>query len=508
MSEPPRDHPEPIDGDLKEAAVTGVRWMTGARIASDALQFFAAIALARLIAPAQFGEAAVALIFLPLSVIVTYEGFGSALVQRKEIDRAHLEAAALTSLVAGLALTAITFLLAPVVAAPVFSHEIAHLIQLVSPVWALASVGTVSRALLSRGLDFRRIGVIETISLVLGGFASVGLAVAGLNAEAIVLGGVLSTGLASLMLVVAARPTRPRWHGRELAEITRFGAPASAAGLLHVGITNVDYAVLAARLGSTQVGLYWRAFQLGVVYQDKISGIMLRLAFPIYSRTRDMDEMKRLHERATRIHGAVVVPMLAVLIVTAPELVPTLFGDAWKPAVEPAQVLAVAGMIAAVLTGYPQVMLAAGRPRPLMVFNCCVLVLYGVAVWFTARHGLVTVATAVVGVYAVMLASVYLILFRSVLGMRVDRLFTDLAPAAVGAALVLVVGMPLAEALRDVGAGPVAIVAAVGLAGALVQLVALRSFFPKVWHDLITLCRRVLPAWRPFRRPAMSSTAG
>ena len=117
---------------------------------------------------------------------------------------------------------------------------------------------------------------------------------------------------------------------RSSREITRFGAPASAAGLLHVGITNVDYAVLAARLSSTQVGLYWRAFQLGVSYQDKISGIMLRLAFPIYSRTRDLSEMRRLHERATRIHGAVVVPLLAVLIVTAPDIVPALFGSAWE----------------------------------------------------------------------------------------------------------------------------------------------------------------------------------
>jgi lipopolysaccharide exporter len=498
MSSSTQPPAEPMDGALKEAAVSGVRWVTGARVASDALQLVAAVALARLIAPAQFGEAAVALIFVPLSVILTYEGFGSALVQRREIDRAHLEAATMTSLLAGILLTLLLLALAPLVAAPIFSDDIAALIQLVSPVFALAGIGTVPRALLSRKLDFRRISLIETISLVLGGFAAVGLAVAGLNAEAIVLGGVLSTALQSVMLVIVARPAVPRWHRRELAEITRFGAPASVAGLLYVAITNVDYTVLAARLSATQVGLYWRAFQLGVVYQDKISGIMLRLAFPIYSRTRHLAEMKRLHERATRIHGAVVVPLLAVLIVTAPDLVPAVFGENWAGAVAPAQVLAVAGMIAAVLTGYPQVMLAAGRPRALMVFNCGVLAVYGAAVWFTAPHGLVTVATAVVGVYVGMLVSVYFVLFRIVLGLQVRRLITDLAPAVVGSALVLLVGFPLAELLRDVGAGAIPIVLAVGLAGAAVHLLSLRSLFPAVWADLGTLLVRVLPAWRPF----------
>jgi lipopolysaccharide exporter len=509
MSDSPPTPDETTPAALREAAVSGVRWLAAAKVVSEALQFVAALVLARLITPAEFGNAAVALIFVPLSVILTYEGFGSALVQRRLIDHAHLQAATLISFLAGVLLTIAAFFLAPIVAAPLLNDEIAHLIQLVSPVFALAGAGTVSRALLSRELDFRRIGLIETFGLIVGAAASVVLAAAGLEAEAIVLGGVVSTAAATLVLVLMAPPPiRPRWCPREVAEIARFGAPASTAGVLYVGITNVDYAVLAARLSSTQVGLYWRAFQLGVSYQDKLSGIMQRLAFPMYSRTRDLAQMKRLHERATRIHGAVVVPMLAVLIVTAPEVVPFLFGKQWTPAVGPAQVLAVGGMIAAILTGYPQVMLAAGKPRALMIFNSVLLVVYGGAVWVTAPHGLVTVATAVVGVHVLMLVAVYLVLFRGVLGFPIGRLVTDLAPAVVGSALVVAVGLPLAGALRGVGAGAVPIMAAVALAGAFVHVVALRSLFPAVWADIVELVRRVLPARRLRARPALSSSAG
>ncbi len=148
------------------------------------------------------------------------------------------------------------------------------------------------------------------------------------------------------------------------------------------------------------------------------------------------------------------MPLLAILIVTAPELIPMVFGDAWRAAIEPTQVLAVAGMIAAILTGYPQVMLAAGRPRPLLVFNVWVLVVYAVAVFLTAKQGLATVALAVVGIHIAMLAAVYLILFRRVLGMPVGRLFTDLAPAVATAALVLMVGLPVADLMRERGRLP------------------------------------------------------
>ena len=44
-----------------------------------------------------------------------------------------------------------------------------------------------------------------------------------------------------------------------------------------------------------------------------------------------------------------------------------------------------------------------------------------------------------------MLAAVYLVLFRQVLGIPIGRLVTDLAPALVGSLLVLAAGLPLAS---------------------------------------------------------------
>ena len=100
----------------------------------------------------------------------------------------------------------------------------------------------------------------------------------------------------------------------------------------------------------------------------------------------------------------------------------------------PAQILAVAGMIAAILTGFAQVLLAAGRPRALLRFNIGVLAVYAGAVWVTAAQGIVAVAIAVVGVYLGQLVVVYGILFRRVVGIPVGRMVGDLAPAVVGRA--------------------------------------------------------------------------
>jgi PST family polysaccharide transporter/lipopolysaccharide exporter len=493
---------EPSYEKLRDAAVMGVRWMVIARALGEGGQLLATVALARMITPAEFGHAVIALILVPLSAIITFEGFASALVQRKQIEPEHMETAMLASLVAGVGLSVLTFLLAPLVAVPLFGERTSDLIQLASPLFLLAGICAVSRSLLWRELKFRSMSLIESGSIMVGAVAAVVLAALGLEGEAIVIGA-LVTGLAAIVMLLAVEPPpRPRWHGPQLRQIVGFGAPASGAGLLHVAITNVDYTILAARISSAQVGLYWRAFQLGVVYQDKISGIMLRLAFPIYSRTRSLKEMGSLHERATRVHGAVVVPLLAILIVVSPVLIPWLFGSRWEPSVLPTQILAVAGMIAAILTGFAQVLLAAGHPRELMRFNVVLLAVYAAVVMATASQGIVTVAIAVVGVYVLQLVTVYAVLFRRIVGIPVGRMVGDLAPAVLGGVAVLAAGFPIAHLLEGAGTSPVLIVAAVSALGLLLHCAILRLCFPAVWHDLFSLVRRVLPSRLPEAAPS------
>lgn len=495
MSQVEIEPAELSQSELKEAAVSGVRWTTVTRIGIELVSFAAAVALARLIPPAGFGQAVVPLIFVPLAVIFTFEGFGSALVQRKTIDRTHTEAAMLASLLAGAALTALVALLARPVGEPLFGAPVARLLMMISPVFLLAGIGAVSRSLLWRRLDFRRVSVIEMTSLALGAVAAVALAlVGGLDAPAIVLGALFGSLVTTVMLLVSVPPPPPLWHRGALREVMAFGLPASGAGLTYVAITNSTLAVAAARLGSAQVGLFWRAFQLGVIYQEKISGIMVRLAFPVYSRTSDLGELRRFHERATRIHAAVLLPLLALVIVTAPDLVPWLFGERWAPAVEPAQILCVAGMIAAVLTGYPQILLAAGKPRALLVFNVILLAVYVGASWLAAPRGITALAIAVVGVHVFLLLGVYGVLFKRVLGIPVRRLVTDLLPAVSSSVLLLAVAWPAAELMRGSGAPVPLLLAAVGLAGGAVYLCALRGLFPLVWADVAGLTRRFLPA--------------
>src|SRR4051794_23518987 len=124
--------------DLQQAAVSGARWITLARIAAEVVLFATLVVLAHLIPPSAFGRYAIVVFMQELSVGVI-GGFGQALVQRPTVDEGHQRAAMGIVLMIQAVLTVATwFVLAPLVFGPLFGHETAQMIKLASPAFLLA----------------------------------------------------------------------------------------------------------------------------------------------------------------------------------------------------------------------------------------------------------------------------------------------------------------------------------------------------------------------------------
>ncbi len=483
--------------DLKEATFTSLRWATLARISAEGLSLAAGIVLAHLVAPDQFGRVAVAIIVSELALALANQGAGSVLVQRRVLDREHVQATAMLALVVGVALTIATFFLAPILTTPLFGEQTTELFQLLSPAFTIAAIGIVPLAMLERQLDFRRISMIEVATVLVGALASVGFALVGLEAKAYVLGFVAGLLVWATLLVVIGPAVLPRWRRREMREIAAFALPAGLASMAMVGYGNVDYVILGARLSPALVGFYYRAYTLGVQYEAKISDIIARLAFPVYSRTESADHMREVRSRVVRINATVIFPMLALFIAVAPELVPWVFGARWEPAVLPAQILAVAGMARMINNGTPPLVLAAGRPRALLAFNLYRVITLAAAVLVAVPYGLTAVCIAVTSFQLITLVGSYGLMLPRLVGVDLRQLGLDLGPAIASSGVVLAAALPLAHVLSASSMpGPITIVI-VCAAGAPLYLLGLRLVSPAAWADLILVVRRVLPSRRP-----------
>lgn len=481
---------ERVSPELRRATLSGARWTASSRVLAETVGVASSIILARHVPPAEFGYAAIALIVVALSAVIGTAGVSAPLVQRRDLTEELTAAVAVVALAAALLLTAATVAAAELVLWRVFGDKATDLVLLASPAWIFAAIGSPSQALLQRRLRFGTLAVIEFVSVVCSAALAVGLAFGGFDGEAVVAGGLGVVAFTGVLSFAAAATRSLRTDRAALRDAISFATPVGLSSLLYIGFRNVDYAILGARASAAQVGYYWRAYQLGVGYQSKISRVMLRVSFPVYSRAEGMDELRAVRTRIVRGHASVLLPLLALFVATAPLLIPWLFGPAWEPSVRPAQILAVAGMADAVVTGVGPLMIALGRPGALLRFNLLVLVVYAIVIYVLAPYGIEVVATgvAVFGVATVL--GVQGLLLGPAAGLSFRQLWADTRGGLVIGAAVLLVATGIRVGLVSLGLADFPVLLMTGVASCLLYLVLLRRFFAAEWGDLRAILTR------------------
>ena len=488
---------QPTDAELRTAATHGVRWSAIARPLTEILQLAAMVVLARLVVPAEFGRFAIAVIAQEVAYLIVAGGLGNALVQRSTITPEHLRSGMALSLLAGLALALLTLAGASLLVTPLFGARTAGFVRLMAPLCLVSGLATVPTAVLRRRMAFRRLSEIEVLGAVARAGGAVALALAGLGGEALVLG-VLAGSLATALLAwLSAPPPLPRLHRAAARELLQFALPASLASVSWVGFSNVDYAIIGARLGALQTGFYFRAYTLAVEYQSKVGVVMQQVGFPVLSRTSSPAQLRAIYRQMVRLLIVVLFPLLVGLAITAPQLVPLVFGARWSPAIVPVQVLALGGAATLVIDAAGAVLMAAGRARAMLGYGTAHFAVYGLSVLAVVPMGVTAVAIDAAVVHTAFLLVAYVLMLRGSGLPPLAQLWGDIAPASVSCAGMAAAAVPASLLLNTahVAAGPwLAIVAAVS---APAYLLTLRACFPETWGAQLQMLRRVLPGRPP-----------
>jgi lipopolysaccharide exporter len=499
-------------GDLRAATVRGLRWAVVSRPIIELLSMASMVVLARLVAPADFGRYAVALIVADLGT-VTAQGVNTALVQRKDVTREHLQAGLSLAILSSLVLVGLIVGAALLVVEPIYGGRTAELVLLMAPMPLLTAANNVPVAILQRRLEFRRLSAVTVLTSVVAVATSVPLAVAGMNGVALVLGAVAGTAAATAVLWAWTRPPRPRLRRAAARDLLGYGGPASLAAVGWVGFRNCDYAIVGARLGPLQAGFYYRAYSVAIEYQKKVSVLIDMVGFPLLSRAGTVDEQRMLRARMVRMETLVLFPALTLLAIVAPVLIPWFFGDQWTSAIVPTQILALGGAATLVIDAVGAALMATGRARAILGYGWGHFVAYAGAVVIASPFGIVGVAVAAATVHSAFVLVAYVLLLRDGDGERAGllraskELWEDIQPATLSCAAMAAVAVPIALGLSSAQMPPLAFMAIVTAAAAAMYLIALRLIFPSSLHSLANLAKHLLPDRRAKARPSRLATA-
>lgn len=431
---------DPGDPGLRRAAAGGVMWQGLSYFLGKALVLVSTAILARLLSVEEFGLVGLALVFITYAEVLTDLGVAQALVYFPRNSR-RIDSAVALSLVSSLALVGAALLAAPYVADYFGEPEVTGLFRLLSLSLFFGGLGQVPDALIKKELRFKNRLIMDLLRAVGQGAVSIGLALAGFGAVAIVFGylagNLLRTAAAWVLVDHRPRLSFGALRGEEAGPLLRYGLAAAGNGLLLSLVFNIDYLIVGKMLGTDALAFYALAFRLPQMAIINVFHVLSSVAFPLFSKARDdHGKLVRGYLTSVRIQTVFGVGAGVLLAVVAPSLVEVVFGvPKWSPSIVPLQALALYASFRSLGIGAVDLYKGIGRPGLALGSSVVRLAILLPALLLATEWGIEGVSWTQAGV-ALALAAMMQIVAASVLSLSVVELAGALWPSvAVGVAV-------------------------------------------------------------------------
>ena len=379
---------------LGQSAVKGVFWIGGGRVIRQIVAIGTSIALARLLAPGDFGVFGMIFFAMELAQVFTDFGFGTAIVQRRVTDSVILSTSFWMnmgiSILVGVVLIASGPFLAHFFEQPILT-SLAYACAL-NVVVACAMV--VPQALLTQRLEFRAQTQAQIVGSFAGAVVAVAAALAGAGVWALPIQPIAGT-FVTLMLTFRAAHWVPRWRFSysSIRDMMGFGAHLLGSSVIDAFGRSLHNIILGKTLGAAPLGIYNMAH--GVTYFPiyQVSAVVVKVLFPTLVNLNN--EPLRFQSAYLRIVGAIALvtfPCMAGLYAVADDFVAVVFGSQWAGMVPVLKIIAWVVMVQSVATTATTVLLSKGDARILFRLSIVSTILLGVSLLIGSRWGLLGTA--------------------------------------------------------------------------------------------------------------------
>lgn len=467
---------------------SGLRWSFLNQVVGRVVSVVSGIVLARILVPEDFGVFAVAL--LVVNILFGLNDLGLLLAVVRWPGDLKVAARTATTLASGFSvlLYATVFVAAPYFAAFMNSPDSTWVLRVFCLTIVIDGITTVSHGLIVRGFHQDRMTKSEFAALPVNVAISVGLALAGAGAWALVIGQIVGN-LVSAVVIMRLAPFRvwPGWDGPAARWMLRFGVPLAFTSLVEYILLNLDYVIVGRILGTTALGLYLLAYNVSNWPVSIVTDAVRRVSIAGFAQvSADADAVRAGFHRTFRILAVVSLPLVLLLAILSEAVVGALYGSKWQESATVLTFLAILGGVR-VAVGYVfDLLIGVGRSRLTLVLKLAWLVALLPALMIGAEmNGIrgVGIAHAIV---AVVVASPLFLFGARAVGVRLGPLGRDLARPVLGALAAALLGIMLQQVVH--GAWTELLVIAP-------LMIATYVFVGLPWRDL-------LARLRARRRPA------
>jgi O-antigen/teichoic acid export membrane protein len=326
------DHRE--SRDLGRLALRGGAVSVAMQYGNGVLQLVAAIVLARLLAPEDFGLVAIVTVLTSFAPLLIDFGLGDATTQRSKITRSQVSSLFWLSTGIGLAIAVLVAACSPLIAWIYREPRLEDIALCTAIMFVLFGVSNQHLALLRRTMQFTRIAKIQILSTLIGVAIAIAMAICGYGYWAIVLRPIVSSFCVATgaWLVCGWLPGFPVFDD-EVKSMVRFGLHVVGFSVLYSVARVVDRILLGLFYRPDAVGYYQNAITL---YDYSIFAVFSQLhtvgSAALSKLQSNPAALRQRYEAALSALAFFVMPTAAILSVTAQDLTVILLGEKWRAA--------------------------------------------------------------------------------------------------------------------------------------------------------------------------------
>lgn len=329
------------------------------------IQFVTVLTVSRLVELSDFGISALATLALNFVATLGQVAIEPLIIRSKYIRSDVVNSLWILGLIVNSAILVLVLITGLLGLIPRESFGIALAISVGIFSW---SIGSVSRALLTRWQQYPKLLIVGVCGSLTNLLVSVSLALAQQGALALVIGQASAVACSSLVAIFLCmwKPTIGRISNLDLSQL-RFLKNSLLFGLTTFSARNLDTILIFASLGAAALGIYDRAYMLIITAFQILSLSVGRVLLPQLSvRVKQNLSITQTYYQGSSLMAFLAMVILEPMLIESRSVTQLLYGDGYSAVATILPILAVAAIFQALANSSGALYIATDQTKKLL----------------------------------------------------------------------------------------------------------------------------------------------
>ena len=278
-------------GELKDKAISGVKWNAIGRFSTQGVNFIIGLILARLLSPSDYGVVGMVGIFFAIAQTFIDSGFGSALIRKNDCTDTDYSTAFYFNVLVGLVCCILLSFVSPFIANFFNTPILKDLVKVMSLNMFISSFAIVHTARLTHSVDFKSQSIVNLLTAIIAGASGILMAYNGFGVWSLAFQHIISSIVRVVLLIVVTKwLPRFEFSQESFRYLFGFGSKILVSSLLHTIYSNLTTLLIGKFYTAKDLGFYTRGQTLAAFPSSNVNSIIQSVSYPVLAKIQDDDK--------------------------------------------------------------------------------------------------------------------------------------------------------------------------------------------------------------------------